>query len=130
MFKKVGFVAVRLLLIPGICEAVISGFTAVGMFGMPILIGLALGFILKPVDPAIAIHVMTQYQKEGRGVLKGPPSPPVPLPPPPGPLPPSPSLPVCAHTHSSNVCAGGGWVGWGCCAGGLGWGGGLPACAY
>eukprot|EP00884_Botryococcus_braunii_P019565 jgi/Botrbrau1/6292/Bobra.0339s0003.1 len=74
MFKRVGFVAVRLLLIPGICEALISGFTAVGMFGMPILIGLALGFILKPVDPAIAIHVMTQYQKEGRGVAKGIPS--------------------------------------------------------
>jgi hypothetical protein len=71
MFKKVGFVAVRLLLIPGITEGIISGFVAVGLFGMPILIGLALGFILKPVDPAIAIQIMSQYQKEGRGVAKG-----------------------------------------------------------
>lgn len=71
MFKRVGLIAVRLLLIPGISEALISGFVAVAMFNMPILIGLALGFILKPVDPAIAIHVMTQYQKERRGVAKG-----------------------------------------------------------
>ena len=71
VFKKVGKVAVRLLLIPGICEAFVAGAVAHKIFDMPLLLGFTLGFILKAVGPAIVIQLMFDLQRKGRGVDKG-----------------------------------------------------------
>ena len=71
VFKKVGWTAVRLLLIPGICEALVSGTVAHFIFDMPLLLGFTLGFILKAVGPAIVIQLMFDLQRRGRGVDKG-----------------------------------------------------------
>ena len=71
VFKKVGKTAVRLLLIPGICEALVSGTVAHFIFDMPLLLGFTLGFILKAVGPAIVIQLMFDLQRRGRGVDKG-----------------------------------------------------------
>jgi hypothetical protein len=43
-------VAVRLLLIPGICEALVSGGAAIGIFSMNVWLGFSL------VGPSIALH--------------------------------------------------------------------------
>ena len=71
VFKRAGPAALRLLLIPGIVEAVISGSVAHAVFGMPWLLAYALGFILKAVGPAIVIQLMFDLQKRGWGVNKG-----------------------------------------------------------
>ena len=71
VFKRAGPAALRLLLIPGIVEAVISGSVAHSVFGMPWLLSYALGFILKAVGPAIVIQLMFDLQKRGWGVNKG-----------------------------------------------------------
>ena len=71
MFKKVGKVAVRLLVVPGITEAMVSGLVAWQIFKMPILLAFTLGFILKAVGPAIVIQLMFDLQRRGRGVDKG-----------------------------------------------------------
>lgn len=47
VFRKVGGAAVRLLLFPGIVEALVSGAVGYAVFGMPIMLALAMGFILK-----------------------------------------------------------------------------------
>ncbi len=47
MFKKVGGAAVRLLLFPGIVEALVSGAVGIAVFKMPALLAFAMGFILK-----------------------------------------------------------------------------------
>lgn len=66
--------ALRLTLIPGIIEAMISGFMAVVFFGMPIWLGLSLGFILAAVSPAVVVTSMIDLQHKGYGALKGIPS--------------------------------------------------------
>ena len=71
VFRRVGFAAIRLLLIPGIVEALVAGGVAHGIFGMPILLAFTLGFILKAVGPAIVIQLMFDLQRKGRGVDKG-----------------------------------------------------------
>ena len=58
VFRRAGPAAVRLLLVPGIVEAVVSGSVAHAVFGMPWLLAYALGFILKAVGPAIVIQLM------------------------------------------------------------------------
>jgi solute carrier family 9B (sodium/hydrogen exchanger), member 1/2 len=70
-FRRAGPAATRLLLIPGICEALISGSVAHAVFRMPWLLALSLGFILKAVGPAIVIQLMFDLQKRGWGVDKG-----------------------------------------------------------
>jgi hypothetical protein len=47
VFRRVGGAAVRLLLFPGIVEALVSGAVGYAVFGMPIMLALAMGFILK-----------------------------------------------------------------------------------
>lgn len=47
VFKKIGGVAVRLLLFPGIVEALVSGAVGMVVFKMPLLLAFAMGFILK-----------------------------------------------------------------------------------
>ena len=71
VFRRAGPAAVRLLLVPGIVEAVVSGSVAHAVFGMPWLLAYALGFILKAVGPAIVIQLMFDLQKRGLGAAKG-----------------------------------------------------------
>ena len=60
MFKKVGGAAVRLLLFPGIVEALVSGAVGIAVFKMPALLAFAMGFILKVCLLAwLAISVLT-----------------------------------------------------------------------
>jgi NhaP-type Na+/H+ or K+/H+ antiporter len=51
-----------------------SGFMAVVFFGMPIWLGLSLGFILAAVSPAVVVTSMIDLQHKGYGALKGIPS--------------------------------------------------------
>jgi len=39
---------VRLLLFPGIVEALVAGGVMIGVFGMPPLFAIAVGFVIKP----------------------------------------------------------------------------------
>ena len=71
VFRRAGPAALRLLLVPGIVEALVSGSVAHAVFGMPWLLAYALGFILKAVGPAIVIQLMFDLQKRGLGVAKG-----------------------------------------------------------
>lgn len=71
IFKRVGWAATRLLLIPGICEAFFDGGLAVAIFGMPATFAFALGFILKAVGPALVIQCMFDVQQKRLGTAKG-----------------------------------------------------------
>lgn len=70
VFKRVGRSAIRLLLVPGICEAFFDGGIAIPIFGMPPLFAFALGFILKAVGPALVIQCMFEVQQKRLGTLK------------------------------------------------------------
>ena len=70
IFKKVGWVATRLLLVPGILEAFFDGGLAVALFGMPATFAFALGFILKAVGPALVIQCMFDVQQKRLGTAK------------------------------------------------------------
>ncbi|KAL0035158.1 hypothetical protein WJX79_003931 [Trebouxia sp. C0005] len=70
IFKKVGWVATRLLLLPGILEAFFDGGLAVALFGMPATFAFALGFILKAVGPALVIQCMFDVQSKRLGTAK------------------------------------------------------------
>ena len=74
IFKKVGWVALRLLLVPGLIEAFFDGGLAVALFGMPTTFAFALGFILKAVGPALVIQCMFDVQQKRLGTAKGWPS--------------------------------------------------------
>lgn len=65
-----GPAAIRLLLIPGICEAFFDGGLAHLFFGMPVTFGFALGFILKAVGPALVIQCMFELQQKRLGAEK------------------------------------------------------------
>ncbi len=71
IFKRVGGAAVRLLLVPGICEAFFDGGIAMPIFGMPPTFAFALGFILKAVGPALVIQSMFEVQQRRLGTVKG-----------------------------------------------------------
>jgi len=73
-FKKIGMVAVRLTVIPGVSEALLTGLAAMGFFQMNVFMGLTLGFILAAVSPAVVVNGMFALQKAGYGVAKGIPS--------------------------------------------------------
>ncbi len=49
VFKRVGPAAVRLLLIPGLTEAAVTGALSMPLLGLPVMWGYTLGFILKAV---------------------------------------------------------------------------------
>ena len=70
IFKRVGWAAGRLLLVPGIVEAFFDGGLAIAFFGMPPAFGIALGFILKAVGPALVIQAMFEVQQKRLGVEK------------------------------------------------------------
>ena len=71
---KAGFVALRLTLLPGLCEAIASAYVAHWIFNMSLMFSLALGFILAAVSPAIIVPGMTNLKRLGYGVDKGIPS--------------------------------------------------------
>lgn len=70
IFRRVGWAAGRLLLIPGICEAFFDGGIAIPIFGMPPTFAFALGFILKAVGPALVIQSMFEVQQKRLGTVK------------------------------------------------------------
>ena len=75
IFKRVGSAAIRLLLVPGICEAFFDGGIAIPIFGMPPMFAFALGFILKAVGPALVIQSMFEVQQRRLGTVKCTPRP-------------------------------------------------------
>ena len=70
IFRRVGLSAVRLLLVPGIVEALFDGAIAMPIFGMPPTFAFALGFILKAVGPALVIQAMFEVQQKRLGSVK------------------------------------------------------------
>lgn len=70
IFKRVGPAAIRLLFIPGICEAFFDGGIATALFGMPVTFAFALGFILKAIGPALVIQCMFEVQQKRLGLDK------------------------------------------------------------
>ena len=72
--RREGGVAVRLTCIPGMCEAVAAGLASSTIFGLPVALGLSLGFILGAVSPAAVSVGMMDLQRRGYGVAKGIPS--------------------------------------------------------
>ena len=74
IFKRVGWVATRLLLVPGIIEAFFDGGLAIKLFDMPATFAFATGFILKAVGPALVIQCMFEVQQKGLGTAKGGPA--------------------------------------------------------
>lgn len=63
--------ALRLALIPGLAEALFDAGLGVALFGMPIMLALAMGFILKAVGPGLVVPAMFQLQHLGLGAEKG-----------------------------------------------------------
>lgn len=74
MVVKQGWVAARLTIMPGFVEAMASGAVAHAIFGMPLPLAFALGFILAAVSPAVVVGGMFNLQKRGYGIAKGIPS--------------------------------------------------------
>jgi len=70
IFKRVGPAAIRLLVIPGICEAFFDGGLATALFGMPVTFAFALGFILTAIGPALVIQCMFEVQQKRLGLDK------------------------------------------------------------
>lgn len=70
IFKRVGWVATRLLLVPGIIEAFFDGGLIIKIFGMPATFAFAVGFILKAVGPALVIQCMFEVQQRRLGTAK------------------------------------------------------------
>lgn len=54
MFRRVGPAAVRLLLLPGLVEAFVTGGAAMGIMRMPVFWAFTQGFILKAVGEEAA----------------------------------------------------------------------------
>lgn len=74
MVIQQGWVAARLTILPGFVEAMTTGAVAHAIFGMPIALAFALGFILAAVSPAVVVGGMFNLQKKGYGTAKGIPS--------------------------------------------------------
>ena len=74
MLKSAGSTAIRLTACPGIAEALVVAGIAAWIFGMPIALGLTMGFILAAVSPAVVVSGMFDLQLRGYGVSKGIPS--------------------------------------------------------
>ena len=73
-FKRVGLAAARLTVMPGLSEAIATGFVATALFDLSVPLGLSLGFILAAVSPAVVVGGMFDLQARGYGVAKGIPS--------------------------------------------------------
>lgn len=72
--KKASYLTLRLTLIPGCFEAIVTALCGIFIFGMPFWLSISLGFILAAVSPAVVVNGMLKLQHEGYGVEKGIPS--------------------------------------------------------
>ena len=72
--QEAGAVAARLTCLPGMTEALAVALIGMAIWGMPIFLGLSMGFILAAVSPAVVVIGMFDLQRSGYGVLKGIPS--------------------------------------------------------
>ncbi|GAB4821940.1 hypothetical protein N2152v2_008986 [Parachlorella kessleri] len=74
VMRKYKLSAIRLSLIPGLCEAFFDGGLAVAIFGMPVLLGFTLGFVMKGVGPGLVVPAMFRlrstepYLGVGKGI--------------------------------------------------------------
>mmetsp|Transcript_37353 Transcript_37353/g.92365 ORF Transcript_37353/g.92365 Transcript_37353/m.92365 type:complete len:750 (-) Transcript_37353:101-2350(-) len=73
-FQKIGWMAARLTVMPGLSEAIACGLFATVLFKMSLTLGLSLGFILGAVSPAVVVLGMFDLQSRGYGIFKGIPS--------------------------------------------------------
>ena len=74
MVKIQGWVAARLTVCPGVCEAFTVSVMCMLIFHMPFPLALSCGFILAAVSPAVVVSGMFDLHKKGYGVAKGLPS--------------------------------------------------------
>lgn len=74
MLKTQGWVAARLTVMPGVCEAFAVAAANLLIFGMPFALALSGGFVLAAVSPAVVVSGMFDLQSKGYGVAKGIPS--------------------------------------------------------
>ena len=72
--RKASYLTLRLTLIPGCFEAIVTALCGVLIIGMPWWWSISLGFILAAVSPAVVVNGMLKLQHEGFGVQKGIPS--------------------------------------------------------
>ncbi|QDZ21577.1 sodium/hydrogen exchanger protein [Chloropicon primus] len=72
--KNLGPITGRLTILPACMEALSSGLASVGIFSMPLFLGLSQGFILAAVSPAVVVTGMLKLQELGIGTAKGIPS--------------------------------------------------------
>jgi len=68
LVKKAGSAALRLTVMPGVCEALMVAVFSMLIFGMHFMLGLSLGFILAAVSPAVVVGAMFDLKKKGYGV--------------------------------------------------------------
>jgi NhaP-type Na+/H+ or K+/H+ antiporter len=69
--KEQGSVAIRLGILPGLCEMVVVALVAVYWLGFDWLTGLLLGSILGAESPAVIVPAMLKLKNQGWGVKKG-----------------------------------------------------------
>lgn len=74
MVKKQGWIAARLTVCPGVCEAFTVSAMCMAIFDMPFPLALSCGFILAAVSPAVVVSGMFDLHKRGYGIAKGLPS--------------------------------------------------------
>lgn len=72
--KSLGPITSRLTVLPACVEALSSGLASVGIFNMPLFLGLSQGFILAAVSPAVVVTGMLKLQELSIGTAKGIPS--------------------------------------------------------
>lgn len=72
--KKASYLTLRLTLIPGCFEAIVTALCGIFILGMPFWLSISLGFILAAVSPAVVVNGMLKLQHEGYGIEKGIPS--------------------------------------------------------
>jgi len=70
-FKGKGLTVVLLTLTPQCCEAAAVAIASRLIFGMPWALGIANGFTLAAVSPAVVVPGLMILQKMGYGVKKG-----------------------------------------------------------
>jgi len=68
LVKKAGAAALRLTVMPGVCEAIMVAVFSMLIFQMTFILGLSLGFILAAVSPAVVVGAMFELKKKGYGV--------------------------------------------------------------
>ncbi|MCY6484307.1 cation:proton antiporter [Clostridium aestuarii] len=71
ILKKVGKTAIKMSMIPCLCEGFLITFTASKMLNLPIIEAGMLGFIIAAVSPAVVVPSMLELKESGLGMDKG-----------------------------------------------------------